>query len=99
MTIDRLAGLGRAALPVAAILVFIGSVAATVASAGETLGYDFLAYHQAAVRLLDGQSLYDMGYQLVATEGTAKSHVSRGLRRLRPLAENRPGLREEDGTR
>ena len=34
-----------------------------VAAAGaDTLGYDFLAYHQAAVRLLDGQPLYDMSF-------------------------------------
>ena len=36
--------------------------ALTLAVAGDTLGYDFLAYHQAAERLLDGRPLYDMSY-------------------------------------
>ena len=45
----------RAALPIVAILVVRGrSSARPCAVAGDTLGYDFLAYHQAAVRLLDG---------------------------------------------
>ena len=38
-------------------------MAATLAVAGETLGYDFLAYHRAAVRVLDGEPLYDLGFQ------------------------------------
>lgn len=59
---DDLARLGRTALPVVALLSFILGVGATLAVAGDTLGYDFLAYHQAAVRLLDGQPLYDMSY-------------------------------------
>jgi hypothetical protein len=52
-------------LPVAAVLIFLGFVGASVvaaASAG-TLGYDFLAYHQAARRVLDGQHLYDLAVQ------------------------------------
>ena len=59
------AGLGRlarAALPIVAILSFVLGLAATLAVAGDTLGFDFLAYHQAAVRLLAGQPLYDMSY-------------------------------------
>ena len=59
---DALDRLGRTALPVVAILSFILGVGATLAAAGETLGYDFLAYHAAAVRLIDGQALYDMSY-------------------------------------
>ncbi len=59
---DALDRLGRTALPVVAILSFIVGVGATLAAAGETLGYDFLAYHAAAVRLIDGQALYDMSY-------------------------------------
>lgn len=58
-TIVRLA---HAALPVVAILSFVFGIGATLSVAGETLGYDFLAYHQAAVRLLDGQPLYDMSF-------------------------------------
>ena len=56
--------LGRAALPIVAILVFAVVVGLTIRAAvgAETLGYDFLAYHQAAVRLLNGQPLYDMSY-------------------------------------
>jgi hypothetical protein len=56
--------LGRAALPIVAVLVFATLVGLTVWSAAQagTLGYDFLAYHQAAVRLLNGQPLYDMSF-------------------------------------
>lgn len=46
-------------LPVLAIGTAVLSVAATIAVAGDTLGYDFLAYHAAATRLRDGQPLYD----------------------------------------
>jgi len=63
MDIGRLGRLGRTALPLVAILVFVGAIGATVAVAGETLGYDFLAYHRAAARLLDGRPLYDMSFQ------------------------------------
>ncbi len=59
---SAIARLGRTALPIVAILVFGGSLAATLAAAGDTLGYDFLAYHAAAARLLDGAPLYDMSY-------------------------------------
>ncbi|MGH2476766.1 MAG: glycosyltransferase family 87 protein, partial [Candidatus Limnocylindrales bacterium] len=43
-------------------LSLVGGLAATLAVAGDTLGFDFRAYHQAAVRLVDGQPLYDMTY-------------------------------------
>ena len=48
---------------VVASLVFVVVVGASVVAAGEKLGFDFLAYHQAAVRLLNGQPLYDMSFQ------------------------------------
>jgi len=56
--------LGWAALPIIALVVFGVVVGATILAAyqADTLGYDFLAYHQAAVRLLEGQPLYDMSY-------------------------------------
>ena len=59
---DALDRLARAGLPVVAILSLALGVGATLAGAGDTLGFDFLAYHQAAVRLLGGQPLYDMSY-------------------------------------
>ncbi len=59
---DAPARLARTALPVVAVLVFAGSLAATLAVAGDTLGYDFRAYHQAMVRLFHGEPLYDMSY-------------------------------------
>ena len=46
----RVAILGRAALPIVAVVSFVVGVGATLAVAGDTLGYDFRAYHQAAVR-------------------------------------------------
>lgn len=54
--------LANAALPIFAILSFALGNGAALLSAGDTLGYDFLAYHQAAVRLLQGGSLYDMSF-------------------------------------
>jgi hypothetical protein len=56
--------IGRAALPIIALLVFATFVGLAVLAAQQagTLGYDFLAYHQAAVRLLNGQPLYDMSF-------------------------------------
>jgi alpha-1,2-mannosyltransferase len=59
---DTIHRLGRTALPVFALLSFAGGVAATVAFAGDTLGYDFLAYHQAIERVTSGGPLYDMSY-------------------------------------
>lgn len=59
---DTLRRLARAALPVVAILSLGFGTGATLASAGDTLGYDFLAYHRAAARLLAGEPLYDMAY-------------------------------------
>jgi hypothetical protein len=53
------ARLARAALPIVALLVFIGGTAAIAWAARDTLGYDFQAYAQAANRLLAGQPLYD----------------------------------------
>jgi alpha-1,2-mannosyltransferase len=49
-------------LPVFAIVVFAASTATTLAVAGDTLGYDFRAYHSAATRLLAGQPPYDTTY-------------------------------------
>lgn len=62
-TVDRAApgALGRAALPLVAGAVFALFCGAVLSSAGETLGYDFLAYHQAARRVLDGLPLYELG--------------------------------------
>lgn len=54
--------LATAALPIVAILSFAFGLVATLAAAGDTLGFDFLAYHQAADRLLRGRPLYDMSY-------------------------------------
>ncbi len=51
----------RVALPAAALVVFalfVGSAIWAAAAAG-TLGFDFLAYHQAANRVLAGERLYD----------------------------------------
>jgi alpha-1,2-mannosyltransferase len=53
---------GSSALPIIAIVSFVLGVGAALAVAGDTLGFDFLAYHQAAVRMVDGQPLYDMSY-------------------------------------
>jgi alpha-1,2-mannosyltransferase len=59
---QSLMALARTALPVVAVLSLVLGVGFTLAFAGDTLGFDFLAYHQAAVRLLGGQPLYDMSF-------------------------------------
>jgi alpha-1,2-mannosyltransferase len=51
--------LARSALPLVAIVAFAIVVAATLWSAGSTIGYDFHAYDGAARRLLEGHRLYD----------------------------------------
>jgi alpha-1,2-mannosyltransferase len=59
MTRERRSRLGRAALPILAILSFTLGVGAVIAAAGDTLGYDFVAYRNAADRLLTGRPIYD----------------------------------------
>ena len=59
---DALARLARTALPILALLSFAGGTGLTLAVAGETLGYDFLAYHQAIERATSGGPLYDMSF-------------------------------------
>lgn len=59
---DGLGRLGRAALPIVALLSIALGLGLTLAVAEETLGFDFLAYHQAAVRVLAGQPVYDMSF-------------------------------------
>ena len=50
-------------VPPLAIGLMVLLVGATIAVAGTTLGYDFLAYHAAAERVLSGQPAYDTSYQ------------------------------------
>jgi hypothetical protein len=55
--------IARAALPLVAVAVLVLFSGAILRSAGDTLGFDFLAYHQAARRLLDGLPLYDLSFE------------------------------------
>jgi hypothetical protein len=50
-------------LPLFAIAVFALGVAVTLRVAGDTLGYDFLAYHAAASRVLAGLPAYDTSFE------------------------------------
>jgi hypothetical protein len=50
-------------LPPIAIGVMALTVGATLSVAGDTLGYDFLAYHAAAERVLAGQPAYDTSFE------------------------------------
>ena len=59
---DALGRLARTALPILALLSFVAGTGLTLAVAGETLGYDFLAYHQAIERVANGGPLYDMSF-------------------------------------
>ncbi len=59
---QRLGRLARASLPIVAVLSFVAGVSLTLAVAGDTLGYDFRAYHQAVERLFAGEPLYDMSF-------------------------------------
>jgi hypothetical protein len=63
MEAGTLARLARAALPIVAVLAFVVGTGSALAVAGDTLGFDFRAYHQAAVRLIGGQPLYDTSFQ------------------------------------
>ncbi len=54
--------LARAALPLVAAASFLVGLGLTLAAAGDTLGYDFRAYHQAVIRLVNGIGLYDMSF-------------------------------------
>ena len=56
-------------LPVIAVAVVALSVGATIAVAGDTFGYDFRAYHAAAVRVLEGRPLYDLDYKVAGPYG------------------------------
>ena len=56
------AGLRAALLPVATLAIGVMTVGATLAVAGDTLGYDYAAYDAAGRRLLAGQPLYDMSF-------------------------------------
>jgi len=53
--------LARAALPILAIgsLVAVSGIIVLAAVSAGTFGFDFLAYHQAATRVLEGDRLYD----------------------------------------
>ena len=50
-------------LPLFAIAILVLGVVATLAVAGDTLGYDFLAYHAAASRVLAGQPAYNTSFE------------------------------------
>lgn len=50
-------------------MVIVLTSGATLAVAGDTLGYDFRAYHAAAVRVLHGGSAYDLDYSLAGAFG------------------------------
>lgn len=62
MNRDALGQLARTALPIVAILSFVGGVGLTLSVAGDTLGHDFLAYHRAIERVTNGGRLYDMSF-------------------------------------
>jgi len=56
-------------LPLIALGVFVVTVGATLVVAGDTLGYDFRAYHAAVARALDGHSAYDQAFSLAGAFG------------------------------
>ena len=56
------AGLRAALVPALTLALGLMTVGATLAVAGDTLGYDYLAYDAAGRRLLAGQPLYDMSF-------------------------------------
>jgi hypothetical protein len=59
----------RAALPVLAVLAWIGGVVAILVAAGDTLGYDYLMYDTAAHRLMAGGPLYDLSFSAPGPNG------------------------------
>lgn len=61
-TTARLAAIVLPVVAVAVFMLFVGAIVASAARSG-TLGFDFLAYHQAAHRILAGERLYDPSVQ------------------------------------
>jgi alpha-1,2-mannosyltransferase len=57
------------ALPAVALVSFVGLVGLTVAISGDTLGFDFMAYRDAAARVVEGRPLYDMTFEQVGGFG------------------------------
>jgi hypothetical protein len=55
--------LGRLGLPIVATLLLVLPVVGVLAFSGDTLAFDFLAYHAAAVRVLNGLPLYDLSFE------------------------------------
>src|SRR5438876_9825218 len=71
MRVATVAHIGRTALPIVAILrlvVVSGSVVLAAVASG-TFAYDFLAYYDAASRVLGGQPLYDPSVQVTGGFG------------------------------
>ena len=66
---DALARLARTALPILALFSYASGVGLTLAVAGDTLGFDFLAYHVAIERVTNGGPLYDMSFTEIAGWG------------------------------
>ena len=56
--------LARRALPLLAVVLPIIALGAILATAGDTLGYDYAAYVGAGHRVIDGQPLYDPAVEL-----------------------------------
>ena len=67
--VARLGGAIERVLPLLAVAAFALTVGATLAVAGDTLGYDFRAYWEAAARVLHGQPLYDLGTAVAGPYG------------------------------
>ena len=63
------ARIAAAALPVVAVVVLAIGLVVTIAVAGDTLGYDFSAYHRAAARVLAGGPAYDTSFQVAGVFG------------------------------
>ena len=63
MDVPALTRLGRARCRSSPSSPFVLGTGSALAVAGDTLGFDFRAYHQAAVRLIGGQPLYDTSFQ------------------------------------
>jgi hypothetical protein len=56
-------------LPGLAVAVLAVTSLAIIATAGDTFGYDFRAYHAAASRVLAGQPLYDLSFTVAGPYG------------------------------
>jgi len=81
--------LAEAFVPVGSVALLVGMLALVLASAGNTLGYDFHCYEGAAQALRDGRPIYDVAFSV--NVGTCPAPTPTADLRRRPRSVALPG--------